>query len=36
MMMKFTPRAGDVGDPLREIELEPVEVPAEVPVPEKV
>ena len=35
-MTIYTPRAGDVGEPLREIELEPAEVPAEVPVPEKV
>jgi hypothetical protein len=35
-MTMYSPRGGDVGDPLREIELEPAEVPAEVPVPEKV
>jgi hypothetical protein len=27
---------GDVGEPLRHIELEPVEVPLSVPVPEEV
>jgi hypothetical protein len=27
---------GDIGEPIRHIELEPVEVPISVPVPEKV
>ena len=27
------PRAGDIGDPLRHIELEPLESPAETPAP---
>lgn len=27
---------GDIGNPIRHIELEPVEVPVEVPQPEKV
>lgn len=31
-----TPRAGDIGEPLKHIELEPVEVPIEIPQPEKV
>jgi hypothetical protein len=34
--MIHTPILGDVGEPLRHIELEPVEVPLTVPVPEEV
>ncbi len=32
----FGPRCGDIGEPLKHIELEPVEVPLEVPQPEEV
>lgn len=32
----MTPQAGDIGEPLKHIELEPVEAPISVPVPEKV
>ena len=32
----FTPRDGDIGEPLRTIELEPAEVPLEVPIPQTV
>lgn len=35
-MNTITPRAGDIGEPLKHIELEPVEVPIEIPQPEKV
>lgn len=31
-----SPRGGDIGEPLKHIELEPVEVPLEVPVPQEV
>lgn len=36
MTMIERPRLGDVGEPLRHIIIEPVEVPLSVPVPEEV
>lgn len=30
------PLAGDIGEPLKHIELEPLEAPVEVPVPQEV
>jgi len=35
-MSIIAPSAGDIGEPLKHIELEPVEVPLTVPQPEKV
>jgi hypothetical protein len=32
----LNPRDGDIGEPLKHIELEPVEVPMTVPQPEEV
>ena len=34
--MNYTPRGGDIGEPLKHIELEPVEVPISVPEPQEV
>lgn len=34
--MNYTPRDGDIGEPLKWVEIEPVEVPTEIPQPEKV
>lgn len=35
-MNERTPQGGDIGEPLKHIELEPVEVPIEVPTPQEV
>ena len=34
-MTGFEPRGGDIGEPLKHIELEPAEVPLEVPQPQE-
>lgn len=36
MDVRLMPVAGDIGDPVKWVEVEPVEVPVEVPQPETV